>query len=130
MALRVQWPSWRRATLLMRRLLPQVARRCLRQGLEREARGRASAQNFLERRRRPGPLRSSWQGRGLSVALPRPCGPSLTLSGSEGGWATAHPTASRFCAGLGLDPQAPGIKVCPAECVRLVLASCGSPARS
>lgn len=41
-------------------LLPQVARRRLRQGLERRrAHGRARAQNFLERRLRPGAWRSS-----------------------------------------------------------------------
>ncbi|KAB0391034.1 hypothetical protein E2I00_006603, partial [Balaenoptera physalus] len=52
------------AALLTSGLLPQVARRRLRQGLEREARRRASAQTFLERKLRPGPPRSSGQSPG------------------------------------------------------------------
>lgn len=60
------------ATLLTSGLLPQVARRRLRQGLERETRRRASAQTFLERKLRPGPPRSSGQSPGPSVALPHP----------------------------------------------------------
>lgn len=91
------------ATLLTSGLLPQVVRRRLRQGLERETRRRASAQTFLERKRRPGPPSSSGQSSGPSVALPHPPPPVLCYPGAG---------SAGSC-----------IKVCPAEPVRAMLVS-------